>query len=212
MFSKGLLAATKKIPGWNSQKVPVGKDAVSLYWKRAQVFEVAAAPNGNAVGRKLTGDSAHYPKTTDARTVFRSSKSLAIAEALLIVAIGVATEIGYSSVVFGEPGQVYSFANLSVLVAVLYCGSMRIVEGSQRLKTRLLAFRDELITWTGVFLFLSVLAFSMKTSASFSRGAVISFYVTGFVALELSRHQSPVHHSAIFPASSLCMERSAVDW
>lgn len=128
---------------------------------------------------------------TRAISDFGTTWLLAFAEGLVIVFTGLASGILYSVIALGNNGAAPAFAGTAVFVAVLFCGSMRIIESSRRLRTRWTALRDESVAWTSVFLLLAFFAFSMKVGETLSRGAVLTFFVSGFVAVEVFRSTAP---------------------
>ena len=126
-----------------------------------------------------------------AQQQLRASWFLSIAEAILIVAVGIWSGFVYSEFAFRTPGPISTFAGSATLVAILFSASMRIVQGNRRLRSRTKSLRDEAVTWTVVFMFLAFFAFSMKVGANFSRGAELTFFVVGFLAVEGFRATAP---------------------
>ncbi|WP_404559512.1 undecaprenyl-phosphate glucose phosphotransferase [Bradyrhizobium ottawaense] len=89
----------------------------------------------------------------------------------------------------GVVGKADVYAGASVLVAVNFILLMTVQHG-YRLKniTNLSrTFRLTLTTWTGLFGALLAIAFTMKVSEEFSRGAAISFYLVGLALLLASK-------------------------
>lgn len=127
-----------------------------------------------------------------AQRQLRASWFLSIAEAIWIITVGIWSGFVYSEFAFGSPGPISSFAGSATLVAILFSASMRIVQGNRRLRSRITSLRDEAVTWTVVFMFLAFFAFSMKAGANFSRGAELTFFAVGFLAMEGFRSTAPV--------------------
>jgi Undecaprenyl-phosphate glucose phosphotransferase len=154
------------------------------------VLDIAQAPADNVRPIKKTEQRARRPASR-AISDFGTSWLLTCAEGVVIVLTGVASGILYSMVALGNRGAAPAFAGTAVFVAVFFCGSMRIIESSRRFRTRLTALRDEFVAWISVFLLLAFFAFSMKAGESFSRGAVLTFFVSGFAAAEIFRSTAP---------------------
>ncbi|MEI9886057.1 MAG: exopolysaccharide biosynthesis polyprenyl glycosylphosphotransferase [Rhizomicrobium sp.] len=116
-----------------------------------------------------------------------------VIDALVIVALSVITGTLFQAAVRGTPGDVSGFAATGAIVAVLFCGLVRLqtprdVQGSA---TRLGRARMAAIAWITTFMFLVVLAFGMKISAQFSRGAIFSFFLVGLAGVAVSRAGTP---------------------
>jgi Undecaprenyl-phosphate glucose phosphotransferase len=122
---------------------------------------------------------------------FGTSWLLTAAEAVFIVLVGVASGVAYSRIALGANGPLRAFAGTAVLVAIVFCGSLRLIEGNRRLRTRFTRVRDEAAAWVSTFLLFAFVAFSMKVGQSFSRGAVLTFFFAGFVAVEVFRATAP---------------------
>ena len=121
-----------------------------------------------------------------------STLALAI-DAAIVVAISAATGTLFQFLVRGSTGDVGGFAATGVIVAVLFCGLVRLQapRNPRASSTRLGRARMAVIAWISTFLFLIVLAFSMKISAQFSRGAIFSFFLVGLAAVVTSRALVP---------------------
>jgi Undecaprenyl-phosphate glucose phosphotransferase len=119
----------------------------------------------------------------------------AIAPAVLlsdVATIGVAstgTGIGYHAFIAGSLGDLQQFISLAALVIVLTVPVLHF-QGHYR-PQRLISGRTSVgeiaTTWTGVFLFLAVLAFGLKSGGTFSRGWISSFFVVGLWMLVAQR-------------------------
>ncbi|WP_247338513.1 MULTISPECIES: undecaprenyl-phosphate glucose phosphotransferase [unclassified Bradyrhizobium] len=110
---------------------------------------------------------------------------VAAADAALIVISGIGCAVGYLLASAGVVGKADVYAGASVLVAVNFILLMTVQHG-YRLKTITnlsRTFRMTLATWTGLFGALLAIAFTMKISEEFSRGAAISFYLVGLTLL-----------------------------
>jgi Undecaprenyl-phosphate glucose phosphotransferase len=153
-------------------------------------IDLAQSPGDIAPELPSAGMHRRRPATR-AITDVGTSWLLTLVEGAVIVLTGVASGILYSLLALGNSGAAPAFAGTAVFVAVLFCGSMRIIEGSRRVRTQLTALRDEIVAWISVFLLLAFFAFSMKAGGSLSRGAVLTFFVAGFAAVEVFRSTAP---------------------
>ncbi|WP_245508926.1 undecaprenyl-phosphate glucose phosphotransferase [Bradyrhizobium nanningense] len=112
-------------------------------------------------------------------------RAMAVVDAALIVFSGIGCAVGYLLASAGVIGKADVYAGASVLVAVNFI-LLTTVQHGYRLKniTNLpRTFRLTLATWTGLFGALLAIAFTMKVSEEFSRGAAISFYLVGLTLL-----------------------------
>ncbi len=108
-----------------------------------------------------------------------------VADFLLIIAFGLASSVGYHLIASGSLGNVDVYAAASTLIAVNFMLLVSVQHGYD-LKNITNLFRQIRITlaiWTAVFAALLAIAFTMKVSGEFSRGATILFYVSGMAAL-----------------------------
>ena len=105
------------------------------------------------------------------------------ADLVIVLAISLLAGIGYSWVFLGEmpatATQTYTaigvltFTNVSAVLAA---------RGDYRVNNLVRFYqqaRHLAIVWTGIFLVLVGVAFSLKVAGSFSRGAVLTFYALG---------------------------------
>jgi undecaprenyl-phosphate galactose phosphotransferase/putative colanic acid biosynthesis UDP-glucose lipid carrier transferase len=123
-----------------------------------------------------------------------SASSLALGiDAAIIVASSIATGMAFQVAAHGSTGYAGGFAAVGVMVAVLFCGLVRVqTSRDQRAgATRLGRARIAAVSWIVTFLFLVVLAFGMKISAQFSRGAIFSFFAAGMAIVLTSRVATP---------------------
>ncbi|MDA9453635.1 UDP-phosphate glucose phosphotransferase [Bradyrhizobium sp. CCBAU 21359] len=110
---------------------------------------------------------------------------MAVVDAALIVFSGIGCAVGYLLASAGVVGKADVYAAASFLVAINFI-LLTIVQQGYRLKTITdlqRTFRMTLTTWTGLFGALLAIAFTMKISEGFSRGATISFYLVGLFLL-----------------------------
>ncbi|MGL4397363.1 MAG: exopolysaccharide biosynthesis polyprenyl glycosylphosphotransferase [Hyphomicrobium sp.] len=116
------------------------------------------------------------------RTTFAAAAFLL--EVVVISAIAIATGVGYHLSVYGAMGVIESYASVGVLAALTYgltflikdeYGVENLLEGRRR-NTRLF------VVWNLAFVALAVIGFLTKSTAMFSRGWLVLFYVTGMIA------------------------------
>ncbi|MEY9107449.1 Undecaprenyl-phosphate glucose phosphotransferase [Bradyrhizobium yuanmingense] len=112
-------------------------------------------------------------------------RSMAVIDGALIVICGIGCAVGYLLSTAGIVGKADVYAAASVLVAINFV-LLTTVQQGYRIKTIIdlpRTFRMTLATWTGLFGALLAIAFTMKVSEDFSRGATISFYLAGLFLL-----------------------------
>ena len=109
---------------------------------------------------------------------------VSVADILLIVATGPICSWFYHWVT-GINGRVAPYAGVGVIMAANFVAVM-MARRNYRLK-RLVLFatqaRETILVWSGTYGLLAVVAFTMKISSDFSRGAVILFFAGGLAAL-----------------------------
>jgi exopolysaccharide biosynthesis polyprenyl glycosylphosphotransferase len=121
-----------------------------------------------------------------------SALALAI-DALVIVAMSVLTGTAFLSASRGQLGDIRVFAATGVMVSAVFCALVALQSSRDPLAsaTRLGRARMAAVAWIATFLFLVVLAFGMKISAQFSRGAIFSLFTAGIVLAVTSRVMTP---------------------
>ncbi len=107
-----------------------------------------------------------------------------------IVLVCVLTGVAYHIGVYGEVGRYRSYAAIGGLVAFLYTLPFvfRSEYGVDRFLGERIRFGRLALNWTWAFVALGVVAFLTKSTATFSRGWVVLFFVAGgltLVGLEL---------------------------
>jgi Undecaprenyl-phosphate glucose phosphotransferase len=100
---------------------------------------------------------------------------------VLVVAISVLTGVGYHWIFLGVLGNVETFLGIGVLV---FANFSAISAARENYRTKnLVNFRRQArevsVIWTGVFLVLLGIAFSLKVTQGFSRGATLTFFAVG---------------------------------
>lgn len=106
-------------------------------------------------------------------------------DALIIVAASILGGIAYNLATFDSTGDIVKFSGFGIVVAVLFTGAGRIRD-IYTLR-EILNLKEQVIQvssiWLSLFLFITGLAFAMKLGADFSRGATLTFAVSGLTAL-----------------------------
>jgi Undecaprenyl-phosphate glucose phosphotransferase len=107
-----------------------------------------------------------------------------IADVLLIITASLICSWSYHWVT-GFRGNVTPYAGVGIIVAANFAAIMT-ARRNYHLK-RLILFatqaRETILIWSGTYGMLAVVAFTIKISSEFSRGAVLLFFVGGLVAL-----------------------------
>ena len=113
-----------------------------------------------------------------------------IADVAIIVCTSLAAGVAYHLIALDQYGSVETYVGIGVLV----CGNFStILLARGAYKTRNLIdvrrqVRDILVAWTGAFLILLAVAFTLKTASEYSRGATIVFFAAGAVDLLVWRY------------------------
>jgi Undecaprenyl-phosphate glucose phosphotransferase len=110
-------------------------------------------------------------------------------DALIIVAMSVISCTIYHLETVGTTGDLEQFAGFAAIVAVLFLAVGRnndIYDLSELLNFRSQVWNISII-WSSIFLFLTGVAFTMKVGSDFSRGATLSFVISGLVVLIAGR-------------------------
>lgn len=152
----------------------------------------------NPVSRRVTaiegaeyGDYLRVPAPRRTWPIsYRSVEALSLAtDAFLIVLACVLSGVIYHSIMEGQPGDLLEYVGTAAVVSVLFCGALKI-RGSYS-PAELLQFKAQLkgvaLSWISVFLFLAGIVFALKIGKEFSRGAYLSFAVSGMAALIVQR-------------------------
>lgn len=104
---------------------------------------------------------------------------------LLLVLMSVGSGIAYHELLLGERGDLSVFVGLGCAV-FCYFSVFLAYRGnytSVRLSQPLLQYRELTVAWIAVFLILVTLAFLLKIGPNLSRGATVTFFVTGWLGL-----------------------------
>jgi undecaprenyl-phosphate galactose phosphotransferase/putative colanic acid biosynthesis UDP-glucose lipid carrier transferase len=123
-----------------------------------------------------------------------SSKLSLAATSAVIVATSLATGILYAFASGQTHARMGDLWASGVLIALFFCGILRLSEEQQPLKTSHVfrRAREALVAWLTSFALFLAIAFAFKIGAEFSRGAVISFFFAGLVTVTASHIHVPI--------------------
>lgn len=121
---------------------------------------------------------------------FRMIESTALCcDVALILIISVLTGIGYHFIFLDRVGPVETFLSIGAIVCVNFSAILA-ARGDyrpQNLTDFWRQVRETTSIWVFVFLLLSAVAFSFKIGDAYSRGATLTFFVAGGIAITLER-------------------------
>ncbi len=138
--------------------------------------------------RRATGSGSVAP----GHSVVVATPLLTLFEGAAILLASFASGIAYHEFVHGTLGSISIFLGVGALAAVLYCTSMGAVDRNKRMRRAngYEAFRDVVVVWTCVVLFVTFLAFALKFDAHLSRGTMLTFFAATYVGLIAVRAQT----------------------
>jgi Undecaprenyl-phosphate glucose phosphotransferase len=115
------------------------------------------------------------------------------ADALAILLASITTGTAYHFFIRESIGPVSDFVATGLVAALLFCSVTRWKTASPPLAPSLPVerAREALSSWITAFLLLLLIVFALKTSATLSRGAILSFFVVGMVVVVLTRMNIP---------------------
>ncbi len=117
---------------------------------------------------------------------------LTVLEAFAITASSIVAGLAYSFAFLGYAGDAKTFFGNGMLVAALFCGAMRAREAYRgSVFGEGPALRDLMAVWFAVFSFVGFVWFFLKLDPTLSRGAFLSFFALGFVAVGAARSRAP---------------------
>ena len=112
-----------------------------------------------------------------------------VSDALIIIAMSILTGISYQLETLQQLADLERFAGLGAVVAALFIASGKIRDTYKL--SEMLNFKSQVwkitLIWALVFLFLTAVAFTMKVGGELSRGATLSFALSGLAALIVAR-------------------------
>lgn len=112
-----------------------------------------------------------------------------IADIVLIVATGIVCSLAYHWTIGTGARNVPAYVGVSLVIAANFSAIMT-ARQNYRLKLLILPakqIREAIIVWSGTYGLLAAVAFTMKVSDEFSRGAVLLFFTGGLTSLVVSR-------------------------
>ena len=143
----------------------------------------------------LTDTAAVLPERTArkkarGRLPFHLIEGMAVgSDVLLILAASMLTGIAYHLAAFGQVGPVETFLGIGALASINFSAILA-ARGAYRPKS-LASFRKQVqettTVWLLVFFVLSAVAFSLKVSETYSRGATLAFFAVGLSAITIWR-------------------------
>jgi Undecaprenyl-phosphate glucose phosphotransferase len=136
----------------------------------------------------------------------------AISEFALIVAASVATGIVYHSIVFENEGDIAAYFAVGTYSGLIFVLLSRLL-GLYQPNTLLSAstqIRGIFVAWGAVLLFVTSVFFLLKSGASYSRGATISFGCIGFGLVLASRAVTAINLKQALADGTLAGQRVIV--
>lgn len=111
-----------------------------------------------------------------------------VCDALMIFSMSILSGVAYHELI-GLPGHLAQFSGFAAVVTVLFIllGQSQGIYQLPQLLNLKSQIRQVLAIWIAVFLFLTAIAFIMKVGEAFSRGATLSFAISGAVILIVAR-------------------------
>jgi Undecaprenyl-phosphate glucose phosphotransferase len=110
-------------------------------------------------------------------------------DVLVVISVGLLSEIVYNWAFFGHVPPLLPYAGIGVLTAT-NLSAVLAARGDYQVPN-LMSFsrqaREVTIIWTGIFLVLVGVAFSLKVAEEFSRGAAITFFAFGLCGVVVWR-------------------------
>ena len=99
----------------------------------------------------------------------------------------------YSWIALGYSGEATQFLGNGILVTALFCCAMRARDAHRTLRvlSEAEALRDLFTVWFAVFSVVGFVCFFLKFDPTLSRGAFLSFFALGFVAMAAARGRAP---------------------
>jgi Undecaprenyl-phosphate glucose phosphotransferase len=103
-----------------------------------------------------------------------------------IISLSIASGVTYHLIAIGSTGDLAQHLGCGIAVAALFSMSARACDlygWSDLHRLTAASIRDTLFIWTMVFFCLLTVAFTLKISDRFSRGAILLFFLTGMLGL-----------------------------
>jgi undecaprenyl-phosphate galactose phosphotransferase/putative colanic acid biosynthesis UDP-glucose lipid carrier transferase len=135
--------------------------------------------------------AAHVPIISNEQA---SSGLSLLLTAIGIVVTGAVAGAMYQFIVGRNYHDLAFFVATGVLIAVIFCGALRLSEERQPMKLSHAygRARDAFVAWMITFAVFLAIAFTLKLGDDLSRGAIISTFLLGLIAVPLSHMHSPL--------------------
>jgi Undecaprenyl-phosphate glucose phosphotransferase len=117
---------------------------------------------------------------------FRAIGAIALcSDLLLIVGVSILTGIAYNLAIASQIGEIETFFGVGALTAVIFSAILAARGGYQPeiLANYWKQLRETTNIWLFAFFLLSMVAFSLKVIETYSRGATLTFFVVGWLAI-----------------------------
>jgi Undecaprenyl-phosphate glucose phosphotransferase len=108
-------------------------------------------------------------------------------DVIWIMSLSIATGISYHLAATGDAGDINEYVGVGLVVSALFCMSARAGDLYRPSHLQKPQLRKTLVTWVLVLLCLTTVAFTLKISHLFSRGATLAFFVGGMAAIITTR-------------------------
>ena len=135
-------------------------------------------------------DTGRHLRSWNVLTRGTLTSTLLAADLTLIVAMSCLTGIGYHLAIYGQAGEVPSYFRVGVLVASMFVMS-NFLRDEYKIDN-LFAFRPHLSrathVWNGAFVCLLAIGFLAQITVTYSRGWMLSYYVSTIAVLLLQRY------------------------
>ena len=135
--------------------------------------------------------SAHVPLISNEQA---SSGLSLLATAVVIAATSGFAGTAYEFIVDQDYHDLSDFLVWGVLIAVIFCGALRLSEERQPMKLSHVygRARDAFVAWMTTLAVFLAIAFTLKLGDELSRGAIISTFLLGLIAVPLSHMHLPL--------------------
>ena len=131
--------------------------------------------------------------------------------AIVIAAISAFAGTGYEFIADQDYHDVGDFLTSGALMAVIFCGALRLSEERQPMKLSHFygRARDASVAWITTFAVFLAIAFTLKLGDALSRGAIISTFLLGLIVVPLSHMHLPLLLARIRKSSTF-MQRDVI--
>jgi undecaprenyl-phosphate galactose phosphotransferase/putative colanic acid biosynthesis UDP-glucose lipid carrier transferase len=194
-FTRGWLPDERTDMHGEVRRVRSGTNLDDIRRKTGELSHVLSRPATSVrVSRRVAPAGA---KSTEIRAI-SNEQALSNLSLLATSAVILATSIFAGTFYLFASGQRYvgvaQFCGTGLLIAVIFCATLRLSEGHQPLKTShiLGRARSALVAWITSFAFFLAIAFTFKFGTDLSRGAAISFFLMGLVTVTSSHMHVPM--------------------